>query len=94
MYTLSLTNISEPQEPHCYMFMFNTGVTTITFLAHEEISISFMFVSFTLICGHCRYNSCLFIYNIILWAELIIPTCKNDLIFNLSPASRYKDPGR
>ena len=54
--------------PHCYLSIFNTDVIVITAFTHDELYISFMFLSFTLLGGNSLYNSCRFIYFTILGA--------------------------
>ena len=80
MYTLSLTFLRIKAAPQGSISITNNGVTFITFLTHEVFSILNIFVSFTLLGGHCLYNSCLLIYFTILGAELITEYCKRDLI--------------
>ena len=47
---------------HCFYSTFNIGVLVITDYTHSNFSNSVMCVSFTLLGGHCLYNSNLSIY--------------------------------
>ena len=94
MYTPSSTFIRILQASHCSLSMFNTGVTIRTFITHEKLSISFMFGSFTLLYGHCMYNSCLFMYFPILKADVITASCKHYLNFKWTSDYRNCNPGR
>ena len=93
MDTPSLTFLVIQASPQDYLSIPNTGVTFITFLTHEVFSISDIFLSFTLLCGHCLWNSCLSIYFSILGAWLITASCKHDLIDKWPSASWNYDPG-
>ena len=80
MYTPSLTLLKILAATQGALSILDTGVTLITLLTHEVFSISDIFVSFTLIGGHCLYNSSLFMYFPVLGADLITEYCKSDLI--------------
>ena len=53
----------------------DTGVIFITFLTHAQSSISYICEFFTVLGGHCLYNSCLLIIFPILGAELMTASC-------------------
>ena len=72
----------------------DTGVTFITFFTHEEFSISDICEFFTLLGGHCLYNSSLLTNFPIIGAELMTASCKRDLIFKLPSDWQNPDPGR
>ena len=84
MYNTQSTFLRIPLVPQFYGSMFNTSVKVITFLTHEEFSILFVFVSFTLIDGYRLYNSCLFIYFTTIGEGLIISSFKHDLSFKMA----------
>ena len=94
MYTPSWMFLRIIQSTHLYLSRFNTGVTIIKIIPHEELSFSLTFLSFTLLNGHCIYNSCLFMYFPILGAELITASCEHDLSFKWTSASGYWYPWR
>ena len=77
---------------HLLLSIFNTGVIVITFLTHEVFSISIMFVHFTLLGTHCKYNLSLLKYFPIPVEDLLIPLCKNDLSFKFHSAKRNCEP--
>ena len=87
MNTLSLTTLRIQAAPQGYLSITDTGFTLITFLTHEVFSISEICVSFTILGGHCLYNSSLLMYFPILGSELITASCKNYLIDKLPSAS-------
>ena len=82
------------QIPQSYISIFNTGVTIITLITHEELSISFMFVSFTFPGGNCIYYLWLFMHFSISGEDFITSSCKHYLIFKFISSSRYWYPGR
>ena len=88
MYTLSLNLLRIMAAPQSSLSIPDTGFNLITFLTHEVFSISEMFVSFTILGGHCLYNSSLLMYFPILGSELITASCKNYLIVKRPWASR------
>ena len=94
MYTPLLNFLKTLQEPQSSLSMFNTGAVLIKFFTHEELYISFMFVSFTLIDGNFLYNSCLFMYFPIPVVEIITASGKHDLRFEWLSFLWYWDPSR
>ena len=62
MQTPSLNLLRTLAETQGYIYIPDTGITFITLLTHEVFSISDIFVSFTLLGGHCLYNSCFLMY--------------------------------
>ena len=92
MYTPSFTVFRILAAPHFNFPLPDTGVTFITFLTHAESSISDICEFFTLLGGHCLYNSCLLINFPILGAELMTASYKHVLIFKLPSASRNPNP--
>ena len=94
MYIPKLNFLRIQAAPQVYLSIPDTVVTLIIFLTHEVFSISYFFVSFTLLGGHCLYNLSLMIYFPILGEELIIASCKYDFIYKWSSAGENFDSGR
>ena len=80
MNTPSLTILRIQAAPQDYLSIPDTGVIFISFLTHEVLYISDIFVSFNFLGGHCLYNYCLSIYFPFLGSELITSSCKYELI--------------
>ena len=94
MYTPSFTVLRILATPQANSYIPDIGVMFITFVTHAQFYISDIRELFTLLGGHCLYNSCLLINFPILGAKLMTASCKHDLIFELPSASRNHEPER
>ena len=74
------------------LFLFQVMESHSKHFSHITNFISVIFVSFTLLGGHCLYNSCLLMYYPILGVDLITESCKRDLSFKWPSALRYLTP--